>query len=119
MVAAWISADTGVGPAIASPSHACSGSCALLPVAASSSRRPSASSTPELASSAPAKTPENAVVPKVATMSMIASDIPMSPTRFMTKAFLAAVAYSALAFQKPMSRYDARPTPSHPTYTST
>ena len=25
IVAAWISAETGVGPAIASPSHACSG----------------------------------------------------------------------------------------------
>ncbi len=32
MVAAWISADTGVGPAMASGSHACSGICALLPV---------------------------------------------------------------------------------------
>src|SRR5829696_10575803 len=31
IVAAWISADTGVGPAIASGSHTISGSCALLP----------------------------------------------------------------------------------------
>ena len=34
MVAAWISADTGVGPAIASPSQACNGNCADLPTAA-------------------------------------------------------------------------------------
>ena len=33
MVAAWIRAETGVGPAIASGSHTCSGSCADLPTA--------------------------------------------------------------------------------------
>ena len=33
IVAAWISADTGVGPSIASGSHRYSGSCALLPQA--------------------------------------------------------------------------------------
>ena len=31
MVAAWISADTGVGPSIASGSHTCSGTWADLP----------------------------------------------------------------------------------------
>src|SRR5437868_10085898 len=31
IVAAWMSADTGVGPAMASGSHTYSGSCALLP----------------------------------------------------------------------------------------
>ena len=34
MVAAWIKAETGVGPAIASPSQACNGNCADLPTAA-------------------------------------------------------------------------------------
>jgi len=33
IVAAWINADTGVGPAIASGSHTCSGNCADLPQA--------------------------------------------------------------------------------------
>ena len=37
IVAAWISADTGVGPSIASGSQRCSGICALLPIAASRS----------------------------------------------------------------------------------
>ena len=46
MVAAWISADTGVGPSIASPSHDCSGTWADLPHAASSSSRPIAVSVP-------------------------------------------------------------------------
>src|SRR3954453_5372572 len=42
IVAAWISADTGVGPAIASGSHTYSGICALLPVHPRSSARPTA-----------------------------------------------------------------------------
>src|SRR5215510_7511248 len=33
IVAAWINADTGVGPAIASGSHVYKGSCADLPIA--------------------------------------------------------------------------------------
>ena len=37
IVAAWISAETGVGPAIASGSHTCRGSCADLPTAPPSS----------------------------------------------------------------------------------
>ncbi len=38
----------------------------------------------------------------------------MSPTRFTTNAFFAATAADVLCCQKPMSRYDARPTPSQP-----
>ncbi|CPU67823.1 Uncharacterised protein [Mycobacteroides abscessus] len=53
--------------------------------------------------------------PNVANMSIIATMRPMSPTRFMTNAFFAATAYARLWFQNPMSRYDARPTPSQPT----
>ena len=33
IVAAWISAEMGVGPSIESGSHTCSGNCALLPIA--------------------------------------------------------------------------------------
>ena len=33
MVAAWISAEIGVGPSIESGSHTCSGTCADLPMA--------------------------------------------------------------------------------------
>ena len=33
IVAAWISAETGVGPSIASGSQTCSGNCADLPTA--------------------------------------------------------------------------------------
>src|SRR5690625_278456 len=48
IVAAWVSADTGVGPAIASPNQACSGTWADLPHAASSSTKPMTVSTPSL-----------------------------------------------------------------------
>ena len=33
MVAAWMRAETGVGPSMASGSHTCSGNCADLPTA--------------------------------------------------------------------------------------
>ena len=33
MVAAWISAEIGVGPSMESGSHTCSGNCADLPIA--------------------------------------------------------------------------------------
>ena len=39
MVAAWISAEIGVGPSIESGSHTWSGNCALLPIAPTKSRR--------------------------------------------------------------------------------
>ena len=39
IVAAWISADTGVGPAMASGSQTYSGSCADLPTAPTNSSR--------------------------------------------------------------------------------
>ncbi len=38
IVAAWISADTGVGPAIASGSQTCRGNCADLPTVPPNSR---------------------------------------------------------------------------------
>jgi hypothetical protein len=104
MVAAWISADTGVGPSIASSSQDCSGSWADLPHAPSSSSSPRAVVTPGLALPTWPKTPLKVTEPNSANMSMIAIDMPRSPTRFATNAFLAAVAASGLYCQKPMSR---------------
>ena len=104
MVAAWISADTGVGPAIASPSQDCSGNCADLPVAPSSSSRPIAVSTPSLALPAEPSTVAKSVAPKVAKISAIATIRPRSPTRLATNAFLAATALGVSWFQNPISR---------------
>ena len=40
MVAAWINAETGVGPSIASGSHTCRPICADLPIAPMNSSTP-------------------------------------------------------------------------------
>src|SRR5919197_2374919 len=87
MVAAWISADTGVGPSIASSSQDCSGTCADLPQAASSSIRPSRVAQVSDTLSAPAFTVAKADEPNSAHMLITARDSPMSPTRFTTNAF--------------------------------
>ena len=63
----------------------------------------------------PAFTSTKADEPNAASISITASDMPMSPTRLTTNAFLAAVAALGRSCQKPISRYEARPTPSHPT----
>src|SRR3954471_13750002 len=46
IVAAWMSADTGVGPSIASGSQTYKGICALLPVAPTNSNKQMNDSTP-------------------------------------------------------------------------
>src|SRR3954453_11329760 len=115
MVAAWISAETGVGPAIASPSQDCSGNCADLPHAPSSSIRPIAVRAAWEAPEAPEKTVAKSTAPNWTNMIMIATDRPKSPTRLAMNAFLDAAAKPGLWLQKPISRYDARPTPPHPT----
>src|SRR5688500_9533121 len=115
MVAAWISADTGVGPSIASNSQDCNGTCADLPHAPRSSSSPMINAVVAPTLGMPSLTSRNDDDPKVASMSMMARDMPMSPTRLTTNAFLAAVAATGLYCQNPMSRYDARPTPSQPT----
>jgi len=104
MVAAWIRAETGVGPSIASSSQDCSGNWADLPQAPSNSSSPSAVTTPWLAFPAWPKTPANVTEPNTANISMIATENPASPTRLATNAFLAATAAAGLYCQKPMSR---------------
>jgi hypothetical protein len=104
MVAAWISAETGVGPSIASSSQDWSGSCADLPQAPSSSNSPIASATPLPPERADANTPVKLNVPNSANISMIASDRPASPTRFAMNAFFAAAAADGLNCQNPISR---------------
>ena len=48
--------------------------------------------------------PAKETVPTVAKAIMIAKESPMSPTRFITNAFLEAVAYAGFWFQKPINR---------------
>ena len=53
IVAAWMRADTGVGPSIASGSQRCNGICALLPTAAASNSSAIAVAVPEDTNFAP------------------------------------------------------------------
>ena len=55
------------------------------------------------------------VVPSSANRMKIAMARPTSPTRFIRNAFLAAVAADGRFVYQPISRYEARPTPSQPT----
>ncbi len=104
MVAAWISADTGVGPSIASNNQDCRGTCADFPQAPSSSNSPSSRAMVLLADAMPSLTSTKADEPKAQSISITARLIPMSPTRLTTKAFLAAVAAVGLCCQNPISR---------------
>ena len=87
-----MSAETGVGPAMASPSHACSGNWADLPQAATSRKNPITVADAAGIDSTWEETTEKDTEWKEATIAIMAISIPMSPTRFMTNAFLAATA---------------------------
>ncbi len=101
MVAAWMRAETGVGPSMASGSQTWSGNWALLPTAPQKSSR----AMPAIIQGAiwPAwkcagrsvKTSSKFSVPTVVQTAMMPSAKPTSPTRLTRKAFLAASAERA------------------------
>ena len=106
-MAAWIRAETGVGPSIASGSQVCSGIWADFATAPSSS--PNAT---QLASCEPfaqccdavANTVPKSVVPRSRTMKKMAIAMPTSPIAFITKAFFAAATGSGRSCQNPIRR---------------
>ena len=106
MVAAWISADTGVGPAMASGSHTYSGICALLPAAPRKKKRAMAVTTaPPYSSPAAAwAVPANVSVPVLANSRNMAIRNPKSPMRLTMNAFFPASAFAFSLNQNPMSR---------------
>ena len=126
IVAAWISALTGVGPSMASGSHTCSGTCADLPTAPMNNSSAMAVSTAGPAAPGPASwaaltpsswccTSRKSTLWKVTNSSSTASTKPTSPTRLTTNAFLPASLALWRVYQKPISRYEHSPTPSQPT----
>ena len=93
MVAAWMSADTGVGPSIASGSQRCSGICALLPTRPTSSSSAIAVAVPlEMRARTGGRSRSSRAMPYDAKIRNIASRKPTSPTRLVTNAFLPATA---------------------------
>ncbi len=119
-MAAWISAETGVGPSIASGSQTNSGIWALLPVAPTNSSKAISDNTPNVACStgiaaAASATARKSSVPKVKNTRKIPRMKPQSPIRLAMKAFFPASDALCFSYQNPMSRYEHRPTPSQPT----
>ena len=115
IVAAWISADTGVGPAMASGNQTCSGNCADFPIA------PANNSSAITVAASFVRTLE--AVPKIGTKSSVPNlktsvarptSISVSPMRVVMNAFFAASAFASLSNQKPINRNEQSPTPSHP-----
>ena len=122
IVAAWMSAETGVGPAMASGSHRYSGSCADLPMAPMKSRAAIAVAVyavrwPSVPSSRrPTLLPfvKYVNVPAAENARNMASMNPQSPTRLVMNAFLPADAFASLENQNEIKKYEHAPTPSHP-----
>jgi hypothetical protein len=114
MVAAWISAETGVGPSMASGSQVCSRNCADLPIAPMNSSRQITVSVPSTfqprkvhglagAGRLAAKITSNSMEPKMKTAKMPSAK-PKSPTRLTTNALMAAALADGFLYQKPISR---------------
>src|SRR3954468_11650790 len=124
MVAAWIRAETGVGPSIASGSQVCSPNWADLPIAPTNSSRhrvvmigtlcPAKMKLLLAMAGAAANTASKSKVPNTAQIPKMPSAKPKSPTRLTTKALMAAALAEGRVYQKPISRYEAKPTPSQP-----
>src|SRR5690606_28870374 len=116
MVAAWIKADTGVGPAIASGNQVNKGICADFPVAATNNKIVIMSNmeSPTDMLAAAEKTALYSRLPNVSSIKNMAIRKPKSPIRYITKAFLAAEAYDEFLNQKPISKEEQCPTPAQP-----
>ncbi len=114
MVAAWIRAETGVGPSIASGSQVCRPSWADLPMAPMNSSRHETSSAGTLRprnskripaiSWALAKISLKPMLPVSIQTAKMPSANPKSPTRLTMKAFIAAALADGRSYQKPISR---------------
>ncbi len=119
-MAAWISAETGVGPSMASGSQVCNGSCADLPAAPARNSSAITVALPVVKAAAPAdwNTTSKSRLWKWVQSSTIPIRNAASPTRVTMNAFFAAAAAAGRSNQCPISRYEQRPTPSQPMYSS-
>ena len=117
MVAAWMSADAGVGPAMASGSHVCSGNWADLPMTPKNNETAATTRTVLLI------VPFNAfsliaaiskVLPAAKNKMMMPMRRPISPVRVVKNAFSAALVLFGSSHQCPMSRNEQRPMSSQP-----
>ena len=114
IVAAWISAETGVGPSIASGNQVCRPSCADLPIAPMNSRM---HSTVIVSTRCPRKPIDDPAIPGAAArisgietvpntrnVPKMPSMKPRSPTRLTTNALIAAALALGFLNQNPIRR---------------
>src|SRR5438876_1295751 len=122
IVAAWISALTGVGPSMAGGSHTWSGTCADLPIAPQKIRIMATVSNVLSMCKTAVGNWLKLNVPVLTNKIMMPMIKPTSPTRFAIKASTDALAgerrssagLDRLLNQNPISKYELRPTSSHP-----
>ena len=103
MVAAWIIAETGVGPAMASGSQTMSGICADFPIAPTSRSSPMPDATPTGMRNAIRLISVMESVVNNWNIQTIAMPKAVSPTRVTMNAFRPAVAFFSSRYQKPIS----------------
>src|SRR5665648_47412 len=122
IVAAWMRADTVVGPSIASGSQTCNGNWPDLPTAPPKNRSVMIVSEPDGISAmcvnivlnwsryVPSESPSFVISAK---RIMMPARNMTSPTRVVKNAFLLAAAADGFLNQNPMSKYEHNPTSSH------
>src|SRR5262245_52243024 len=119
MVAAWISAETGVGPAIASGNQTCSGNWADLPIVPPNSKS-AAADTKATEAPPPEMISEifgmlEVVNPVMNTSTKIPNMNGTSPILVVMKALIAELELTWSSHQCPISRYEQTPMTSQPT----
>ena len=122
IVAAWIRAETGVGPSIASGSQVWSGTWADLANAPTSrNRQPTTRSVLLWANTCGTALNvfRKSTVPVCLKMKKVPSTSPTSPTTLITNALMPARVAVVRRYQNEISRYEAAPTNAQPTISST
>ncbi|GAA3407812.1 hypothetical protein GCM10018952_02680 [Streptosporangium vulgare] len=104
MVAAWMRALIGVGPAIASGSQTCNGTWALFPATPASRSMVAAMSVPDDISGTPAMTSAILKLPAAVPRTKMPNRNPTSPIRVTRNALIAARELALSSHQCPTSR---------------
>lgn len=114
IVAAWISAETGVGPSIASGNQVCRPIWADLPTAPINKKLATSEVTDWGAYKTSTSKVAKSTVSKIKNTKAIPLKKNKSPTLLTKNALVAALPAWARVDQKPMSRYEQIPTPYQP-----
>jgi hypothetical protein len=115
MVAAWISAETGVGPAMASGSQVCSGNCADFPATPQSSSSAMTVGWWICPAAAACRMPEMLKVPAALPSARMPNRKGTSPSLVTRNALMEAERASSFSQWCPTRKYEQMPMTSQPT----